>query len=221
MSWPASVSLSGSYAFVVDNTGLKVVDIGDPVLPVQVGSAAPVASMGRIVVSGDYAYITGGGLQIYDISDPASPFAVGFHDSDGGGIHDVVLRGGYAYVSDGAYFQPNSLKVLDVSDPANPTLVGRGATGAVIVDSVSLVGDYAFLTDSLGDQGVWAVNVNPLSAQFLTAVRSLRHRHGRDAGVQRRHRRLWRLGIRRRWDGGTRGRGHRNSCDAREREPGS
>jgi hypothetical protein len=169
MNWPKAVALSGWYAFAVDNDGLKVVDIGNTGSPSLLATAAAVATMGRITIRGDYAYVTGGGLQIYDISDPLHPFAVGFYDSDGGGIQDVALRGGYAYVTDGAYFQPNSLKVLDVTDPANPTLVGKGATGAVIVNSVSLAGDYAFMTDGLPDQGVWAVNVNPLSAQFMTA----------------------------------------------------
>ncbi len=169
LNWPQAVALSGDYAFAVDNDGLEVIDIGNTGSPSLLATAAAVATMGRIAIRGDYAYVAGGGLQIYDISDPLHPFAVGFYDSDGGGIQDVALRGGYAYVTDGAYFQPNSLKVLDVTDPANPTLVGKGATGAVIVNSVSLAGDYAFLTDGLPDQGVWAVNVNPQSAQFMSA----------------------------------------------------
>ena len=169
MTWPKAVALSGWYAFAVDNGGLEVIDISNTGSPSLLATAAAVASMGRIAIRGDYAYVAGGGLQVYDISDPLHPFAVGFYDSDGGGIQDVALRGGYAYVTDGAYFQPNSLKVLDVADPANPTLVGRGATSAVIIDSVSLAGDYAFVTDGLPDQGVWAVNVNPQSAQFMTA----------------------------------------------------
>jgi len=170
LTWPGAVALSGDYAFVLDNGGLEVIDISNTSLPVLRGTATPTASMERITVRGDYAYVAGAGFQIYDISDPTHPFAVGFFDSGGGGVHDVELRGSNAYISDGTMFQSNNcLKILDISNPANPFEVGRSATSAITPDSVCLYGDYAFMSDSMPGQGVWAVNIDPQSAQFLTA----------------------------------------------------
>lgn len=170
LAWPDAVALSGNHAFVLDNDGLQIVDISNPSSPVLCGTAAPTSSMERIVVRGDYAYVAGGGFQVYDISDPQHPFAVGFFDSGGGGVHDVEVRGPFAYIADGTMFQPNNcLKILDVSDPANPVEVGRGATSAIVPESVSLYGDYAFMSDAYPEQGVWAVNIDPSSSKFLTA----------------------------------------------------
>ena len=168
------VAISGNYAFVVDvGAGLRIMDISNPAAPTQVALAAPITSStsGRVAVQGDYAYVAANGLEVYDISNPAAPTPVGFAESDGGGINDVALSGGKAFVVDGAYFQPNSLKVLDVSTPSSPTQVAKSSTG-MIVFSVSLFGDYAFIGDSMPSAsggGLRAVNINPASAAYMTA----------------------------------------------------
>jgi hypothetical protein len=167
------VALSGPYAFVTaGSNGLKVVDVSNVASPVQVGSAPVISgTLSRIAVKGDYAYVAGStGIQVYDISDPTAPFGMGFFDTQGvGGMHDVVLKGHYAYAVEGAYFQPNNLWIIDVSNPSLPALADRKSVG-VTINHVSLSGDYAYVTDNFsGGPGLYAVNINPSSAAYLTS----------------------------------------------------
>jgi hypothetical protein len=177
MAGPGAIDLSGDYAFVADGLGgLKIVDITDPDTPDVEGSATLVSIyVNGIVVKGDYAYLSSQtGVQIFDIADPETPVWVGLHDSDGGGIKDVTIRGNIVYATDGAYFQPNSLKLIDVSNPAEPSLIGRALWSdgteppeAIDISSVSLYGDYAFVSDQYWSAGLYAVDINPASGKFL------------------------------------------------------
>ena len=167
------VALSGPYAFVTAGTGgLKVVDISNPLAPSLLSSANPISSyLERVEVKGDYAFVAAGtGVQVYDISDPTQPpVGIGIFDSDGGGMQDVKVRGSRIYVTDGAYFQPNSFKVLNVGQPSVPGLDGKGLTAGMIVGYLALSGDWAFISDAGPGMGLWAVNINPSSASFMTA----------------------------------------------------
>jgi hypothetical protein len=183
---PRAVDLSGNHAYVVESAGqLRIIDISDPLSPDAKGSANSISGgTNGIMVKGDYAYLTGSmGLQIFDISDPDNPFAVGLHDSDGGGMHGVDIRGSTVYTTDGAYFQPNSLKILDVSQPDNPILVAKKAGFTFAAHGVSLYGDYAFVTDNFPMGGMYAVNINPLSANFLTNYGPCDTRPAPDDGI--------------------------------------
>ncbi|OHD19959.1 MAG: hypothetical protein A2064_13540 [Spirochaetes bacterium GWB1_66_5] len=166
------VALSGPYAFVAAGVnGLTVVDVSNSGSPAFVGSVAPISSyLERVAIKGDYLYAaSGSGLQVYDVSNPAQPVGIGIYDSAGGGMQDVELRGERAYTTDGAYFQPNSLKVLDVSQPAIPASVGSGLGSGMIIGYLSLYGDWAFVSDQGPGLGLWAVNVNPASASYMSA----------------------------------------------------
>ena len=173
----SDVAVSGPYAFVTTGiNGFSVVDITDPSAPSIAGSAAPLSGfLRRILVKGDYAYISGStGLQIYDISDPSAPYGIGFYDSDGGGMNDVALKGHMAYIAQGAYFQPNNLTILDVSDPQLPVFEGKVVVGMTL-GSVALSGDYAYAGDNFGgfgSYGLSAININPSDGDYLNAPSS-------------------------------------------------
>jgi hypothetical protein len=122
-------------------------------------------------------------LQIFDISDPDNPFWVGLHDSDGGGVHDLDIRGSMVYATDGAMFQPNSLKILDVSEPDNPKLITKKAGFTIAAHGVSLYGDYAFVTDNFPFGGMYAVNINPGSGDYLTSYGPCNTRPAPDGGI--------------------------------------
>jgi hypothetical protein len=165
------VALSGPYAFVPAGEVLKVVDVSNPASPTLTGSAPGILGWadGAIAVKGDYAYVAGNmGLHIYDIANPEQPVGIAFYDSDGGGINGVAVRGSYLYITDGAYFQPNSVKILDISNPVVPAFVGKSLTSGMTVCDVSLFGDYAFVTDEFPSQGLFSVNIDPDSANFLS-----------------------------------------------------
>jgi hypothetical protein len=190
LSAPRAVALSGDFAYAADgSSGLRIINISDPLSPEARGYVS--GSLNGIVVKGDYAYASASsGLQIFDVSDPDDPFWVGLHDSDGGGMHDVDIRGNTVYTTDGAYFQPNSLKLVDVSDPENPALITKALNfvapsthSTMAAHGVSLYGEYAYVTDNFPFGGMYAVNINPSSGNFLKDYGSCNTRPAPEGGI--------------------------------------
>lgn len=135
-----------------DYNGLRIVDVGDPRHPSEVGSlegpgdAACVAVAGNCALVGDYA---GGGLYLVDIANPRRPRKAGLWQG-GGIIGDVTVAGAVAYVAMG------DLRAIDVSNPAQPKEVAAVESGeSETFWSVALVGE---LVVGLGEAGLGAWN---------------------------------------------------------------
>lgn len=74
--------LSGNYAYVLNNSGLSIVDITDPFNLTALGFYTTTSS--SVVVTGTYAYLTGGSynrLSILDVSNPISPTRLSFQSN--------------------------------------------------------------------------------------------------------------------------------------------
>ena len=69
------VQVLGEYAFVAcDSSGLQVIDISDPVIPVIVATYNTPGIALDVFISDDYAFLAdNSSLQIIDISNPLSP----------------------------------------------------------------------------------------------------------------------------------------------------
>ncbi|MDO9026621.1 MAG: hypothetical protein Q7U87_01935, partial [bacterium] len=99
------VAVAGSYAYVAADSGVQVVNISNPAIPVQAGNYSNFLFIGAyaVAVSGNYAYaVAPHQLRILDISDPSSIDSVGSIDLMGWGScwgTGVALSGSYAYVS--------------------------------------------------------------------------------------------------------------------------
>lgn len=114
-SW--SVTLSGSFAYIADDTcGLRVINISDPASPYEVGSyPTPGDCADAVAVSGSYAYLghwDSGKMRVINISDPALPYEVA-DCATPGRVQGISIVGAYAYVADGfeglrviGYFRP-------------------------------------------------------------------------------------------------------------------
>ena len=122
-----------------------------------------------VALSGNLAYVAGGGLWIVDISDPRNPAKVGEYDDPGVGqppqppsFNDVTIAGNFVY----AIGQGNAgafIRIVDISDPRRPTARGSlvvppGATGWG--PSMAVAGNILYVAD--GGAGLLAVDVrNP------------------------------------------------------------
>jgi hypothetical protein len=136
---------SPQYAYIADyNYGLRVVDILDPLFPIEIGSYEADEAT-DVAVLGHYAYIARSekGLLVLDISDPAEPAQV-FSYHPPGSVWRVIAAGSYAYVT----ALGGGLRVLDIADLADPFEIGfyktPMATGVWIVD------DHIYMTDVMG-----------------------------------------------------------------------
>jgi len=121
--YPRDITLIGSYAYVIDSIGVRVLDISKPADPVDTGTDLHATE--KIVVQGSIAYFLGYGssylepkLRVYDISNPANPIELGsylFPESCCGGF-DIAATGNLVFISDNS-----GIHVMDASEPTHPT----------------------------------------------------------------------------------------------------
>jgi len=167
------VSVFGEYLYYVNRVlteagdfegRLHVVDVSTPSDPEkistsEIGSSHP----SRILVSGSYAYVLGGGLSVFDISDPGNPQKVGSVDIEIA-TYGAALSSNIVYVVGGVAAGPthqNGLRVVNVSDPTAPQVVGAVNTGTGDeARDVAVSGDYAYMGDIGESDGLYVIDVS-------------------------------------------------------------
>jgi hypothetical protein len=119
---PRAIAVQFRYAFVVDSSGLKVIDVTDPKAPRPLDGAAMAISDARnIYVARTYAYISGGaeGMIVADVESPEHPSRALTYNAGGkiNDLDDVKLAmtdaSVFAYLADGR----NGLRVLQLISP--------------------------------------------------------------------------------------------------------
>jgi uncharacterized repeat protein (TIGR02543 family) len=120
-----AVAVQGNYVYVSDLywwSGLRVIDIADPLNPFEVGYLDFPNGEWRvrqIAVRGDFVYLIQDykTCKVIDVSDPENPSEVTSFET----YYPVNLAvsGNYLFVSDWIL----GLRVMDISNPADPTLV--------------------------------------------------------------------------------------------------
>jgi len=111
-----------SYAYLAMNAGLKIIDISNPSVPVEVSKLhLELMWDWDVEVEGDYAYLVDYyGLKIINISNPADPSLVSRCDTPEHTAYDVALAGDYAVVA----LRSNGIILIDISNPYYPHLAG-------------------------------------------------------------------------------------------------
>ncbi|HXW82958.1 MAG TPA: hypothetical protein VEJ86_00995, partial [Candidatus Binataceae bacterium] len=121
-SKPRAIAVQFRYAFIVDATGLRVLDVTFPERPSLVqGASVPISDARNIYVARTYAYVSAGpqGLVIVNVKQPERPhvdqvFNAGRSIND---LNDCKLAmtdaSVFAYLADGK----NGLRVLELVSP--------------------------------------------------------------------------------------------------------
>jgi hypothetical protein len=109
---------------------LHVIDISNPLNPVEVGSVESNDDYAYFAVSGDYGVMRVGPLlQVVDVSDPANPTIVSETMRDFT-VHDAVMSKGYVFIAE----ETIGLRVLSLADPQNPQVVATVYSPAIEPD---------------------------------------------------------------------------------------
>ncbi len=127
---PRAVAIQFRYGFVVDDDGLKVIDVTSPQqLRVIEGAVVSFADAHDVYVARTYAYVADGkdGIAIIDVKNPEKPRLDQMY-SAGGQLNDahqvkVAMTNAslFAYVADGK----NGLRILQLTSPETmPTYAG-------------------------------------------------------------------------------------------------
>ncbi len=123
----------GSLAAVAGDTGIDLVDLSDPSMPVIVDhvdeGAVDLAVAGNVLVTLQKTSVSEKRLMIFDISDPAS---VVFRGATGAILDagSISAAGGFAYIGRAWYPGMGETLVVSLSDPAVPSIVATLGTGA-------------------------------------------------------------------------------------------
>jgi hypothetical protein len=121
-----SVEVSGSYAFVGTNTEggqarLEVVNVSNPLLPFVARTVAFGGSAQDVALSGNYAYVSGGGggLTVVNIASPTNASLAG-QLSLGGAEYGLAVSGTKAWICG-----QQALLAVNVASPSAPTAFGE------------------------------------------------------------------------------------------------
>ncbi len=139
----ADMAYQGNYAYAVNENGLSVFDVTNPLEPDLIGSVDTYASYytTAIAVAGQYAYVLNdlGYISVVDISDPRNPDEVNVY-FDGGhkGYQQAAIVGNFLYTI------TDLLTVYDLSDPIHPQPV---TVPEVYAKALAVSGNYAYLVN--------------------------------------------------------------------------
>ncbi len=111
----------GLALYTAYNQGLRLLDTSNPAAVHEIGTAEPPAQLAATVLEGGLAYSLDyeNGLKVLDISQPAAPRLLGTSRLDASWPRDIVIYGGYAFISALHY----GLEVVWLADPAHPQVV--------------------------------------------------------------------------------------------------
>jgi YVTN family beta-propeller protein len=158
---PSSIYVSGRYAYVAkDNNDLAVVDISNPVSPIQIATTSVGSIPYSIYVSGRYAYVSnamGGSISVVDISNPKLPTQVALAVVSGA-PGSIYVSGHYAYVAIAA---AASISVVDVTNPMTPKEIANTPIDSQ-PNSIFVSGRYAYTANNGGTISVVDIS-NPVS----------------------------------------------------------
>jgi hypothetical protein len=170
----SQVFISDGHAYLAVGRfgGVRILDIQDPINPVELGYYNTPGTAHRVWVVGNHLYVADGrsGLRILEVSDPGMPVVIGVLTVQGADIQDVAVSGSYAYLAMGEA----GLGVADVSNPTRPLLVGSVNTPgfaqrvAMVHPEASLFQrpDYVYVAD--GSAGLHVADVQlPFSPRLL------------------------------------------------------
>jgi hypothetical protein len=125
------VAVAGHYAYLAGGAnGLHVLDVANPVHPTKVGDGFVLGSADRVVVAGNYAYVTENNLRVFNVADPAHPFEAGFYYTPGPATN-LAVNGNYIYVAT----QRGGLVVLWYTPPVTTSIPGAGGNLTSPVDN--------------------------------------------------------------------------------------
>jgi hypothetical protein len=188
---PRAVAIQFRYAFIVDEQGLKVMDVTAPESARLIKNAlVPLNNAQDVYVARTYAYVANGreGVAIVDVEQPEKPVLDQTYNADGklNDTHQVKIAmtnaSLFAYVADGR----NGLRVLQLTSPETlPTYAGFSPRPApVLIATYKTKGDALAISKPLdrdravdesgnqlavfGRRGARPFNLEEMQRMFIT-----------------------------------------------------
>jgi YVTN family beta-propeller protein len=174
ISSPVDFSISGNYAYLVDqgSQDVLVIDITTPASASIVATVAIGVNASKISISGNYAYVINSGsgvgndtVSVIDITTPASANVVATVT-----VQEVPssisISGNYAYVVNTG---SDSISVIDITTPASANVIAT-VTVQDGPSAISISGNYAYVTNQNSDSVSVIDITTPASANVIATV---------------------------------------------------
>ena len=160
------------YAYMLnsDGNGIVIIDLHDPIRPVDVGMV-PVPDSHDVFARGDTLYVAEGRaptFSMWDVSQKGMPELIGrVTVPQPGYVHNVwpTDDGRYALTTEETV--DKTVKVWDLSDPENPTLIGDWLGESRLAHNVQIDGDYAFVSHYAS--GVYVLDITDITRPRVVA----------------------------------------------------
>jgi hypothetical protein len=176
----SDLKLQGNLLYIAyESFGIAIIDVSDPVNPVQIGDKAVLGVCRGMDLHGDYAYVLTNSnsyisrLEIVDVSDPTNPVIMNYietYDSN----EEIMIDGDYAYLAveleSPVYWDRSLLQVLSLNDPLNPVIVGLTWVdfGIDVMTDIIKDGDYLFMSSGSVWSEIAVIEVGNPSAPTVT-----------------------------------------------------
>jgi hypothetical protein len=161
-----NIAVSGNNAYMSNSNGLKILDISNPINPIEIGEylgfdANGIFYLNNIIYIG-HRY---SGLKIINVTDPASLILEGeYLDGPNQVYTDIFVSDNICYIAD---YQGHNIKIIDVSDVSNPLLLNQtyftSPNGGP--NEVFTIGDITFV--SVYDGGLKILNISDPTSPIL------------------------------------------------------
>ena len=154
------IVVEGSYAYIGDKYGLRIVDINS----MELVSTFPLQRAHTLFLCDTLLYVVdGSGMKVFNVTNPALPDSIGFYPIPG--AVGIDIDGYYAYISDTGSM---GLTVLDITTPENPAFVSNYQTPGY-GNNVAFSNGYAFIADHANGLEIVDVTI-PSSPVFKSHI---------------------------------------------------
>lgn len=142
--------ISASQLLIEDNliyaggSGLRILDIANSQIPIQIGSISIAGGILNIQKKNDYIYCnttSDFGLTIFDVSDPTSPILVDRFYAGHNRFDKLLLDNDILYLAEAF-----KIYVVDISNPIQPIeLLNFYPSGMSIISDIEIIGHHLFV----------------------------------------------------------------------------
>ncbi len=172
VTWALSITVAGDYAYLgTRSEGFYIIDISEPIDPVEVSHVGGFYQVYEIEVDGNTAFVChGDGVSIYDISDITNPTEL-WVTPDVDEACAIEIRNNTAYV--GSNYP--GLIVMDITDISSPqVLYTYQPSGYNFVNGLDIKGNYAYLASGWNGFEVFDLTTHEVVASIDSLVWAFR-----------------------------------------------
>jgi choice-of-anchor B domain-containing protein len=161
-----SIDTVTGYAYMLNSDGneIIVVDLSDPINPVDV-SSVPVPDSHDVFARGDTLYVAEGRnptFSVWDMSDKMNPVRMAQVSVPSPGyVHNIWPTDDGLHALTTEETVDKTVKVWDLSDLENPTLVGNWLGASRLAHNVQIDGDHAFVSHY--SSGVYVLDISDIA----------------------------------------------------------